>query len=132
MSRRISEKAAEIRRYLRELAAIRPQSLDEYLSDLKAKAACERYMEKITEAAADLALLVIRERSLRLPENDKESFDVLAQAGIIPQELAHQLKEAKGMRNVIAHQYGRDTLLFRAVAEELPHDIRQFLQAVTA
>ena len=67
-----------------------------------------------------------------MPEDDKQAFDSLTQFKIIEPELATRLKEAKGMRNFLAHQYGSvdDKLVFKAITQELENDVRAFLSAV--
>ncbi|MFH1199801.1 MAG: DUF86 domain-containing protein [Candidatus Micrarchaeota archaeon] len=132
MSARIIDKAAELERFADELAGIAPDSYRSYSHDLKAKAACERYFEKIVEACVDLAFLAIKDRGLKLPEDDKQAFSVLADAGHIDASLAARLMEAKGMRNVIAHEYGSvdDELVFTAVTEEIERDARAFVKAM--
>ena len=128
---RIKDKTEEIEGYLSELSEIMPKSLEEY-SELKTKAACERYFEKIIEAAVDLSFLLIKERRLRPAEEDKESFDIISKEGLIPAELAGRLKDAKGMRNILAHEYGTvdDETVFHAITEELAGDIREFIAHV--
>ncbi|MBI5148688.1 DUF86 domain-containing protein [Candidatus Pacearchaeota archaeon] len=105
MNKRIKDKIEEIEKYLDELGEIKPNNLKEYIKDFKTKAACERYTERIIEAVVDLAFLIIREKGFRIPEGDKEAFDILAKEKIISGELAEKLKEAKGMRNILAHEY---------------------------
>lgn len=132
MNARIKSKIHEIERYLEELESIRPDSFVTYLKDTKTRAACERYFEKILEAVVDLAFLIIKEKGLKTPEEDKEAFDILAKAKIIVPELAVRLKEAKGMRNFLAHQYGAidNRLVFGAITQELEKDVRAFLAAM--
>lgn len=132
MNARIIDKASQLEQYVGELSALAPAEYRGYSGDLKTKAACERYFEKIVEAAVDLAFLIIKDRGLKLPEDDKEAFDALAQAGVITPELCRRLKEAKGMRNVIAHEYGSvdDELVFSAVTSEIERDAKEFLKAV--
>ena len=52
---------------------------------------------------------------------------------IISQELSERLKDAKGMRNVIIHEYGRieDDKIFHSVTEELEKDTREFINNIT-
>ncbi len=132
MNARTREKINQIEKFVEELAKIRPTTFKQYSTDLKTKAACERYFEKILEAVVDLAFLVIREKELQMPEDDKQAFDILANAKSIAPSLAVRLKEAKGMRNFLAHQYGmiNDKLVFRAISQELEKDVRAFLQAL--
>ena len=80
----------------------------------------------------DITFLVITKRELAFPEEDKKAFDVLGAAKIISPDLAQKLKEAKGMRNILAHNYGKvnDNLVFEAVTERLNNDIRLFIESM--
>jgi len=129
---RINDKIREIEDYLSELDEIMPQNFHEYKTDLKTKAACERYFEKIMEAVVDLAFLMIKDKGYKIPEEDKEAFDILANEKIIPQELSIRLKEAKGMRNIIAHEYGKtdDELIFHSITEELTSDVNKLIKSL--
>ena len=51
---------------------------------------------------------------------------------IIPESLCKKLKEAKGMRNIIAHEYGKidDELVFEAITEQLEKDINEFISLI--
>ena len=86
---------------IRRLPVLQCKNFNEYVNDPKTKAACERYFEKIIEAVVDLAFLIIKEQGLKLPEEEKEAFDILALEKIIDKELAEKLKDAKGMRNIM-------------------------------
>jgi len=130
--KRISDKIREIARLLEELETISPASLDEYRSSFEKKAACERYAERIVEAATDLAFLAIKYKKLRMPEDDTDAFNILSEAKIISDDDAVKLKRAKGMRNIIAHEYGiiDDEIVFEAVTEELREDISAFTSKI--
>ena len=132
MNARIADKIKEIEAYLKELRSIKPKSYSAYEKDLKSKAACERYFEKITESLVDLAFLVIKDNGLKMPEDDKEAFSILEKSGLIDANLCRKLREAKGMRNLIAHEYGSvdDKLVFEAITSEIESDARLFLRAV--
>lgn len=129
---RKEDKIDEIEKYLGELESILPSSFEEYKNDFKIKAACERYFEEIVEAVIDLAFLIIKEKSFKIPEEDKQAFDILTQEGIISKKLATKLKDVKGMRNIIAHEYGKldDELIFESITEELKKDINRFIEDI--
>jgi len=126
---RIEDKISEINKFLEELESIIPSSFEEYRSSLEKKAACERYVEKIVEAATDLAFLIIKDRKLRIPQDDADAFNVLLDSKIIDKDLAAKLKNAKGMRNIISHQYGNidDEIVFESIAKELGRDVGEFI-----
>ena len=129
---RIKDKKAEILKYLEELEGIAPDSLEEYKSSIEKKAACERYLEKIVEAVVDLAFLIIKDKKLRIPEDDTDAFNILLDNKIIQSELTVRLKNAKGMRNIISHQYGKidDGIVFDAVTTKISKDVHEFLKCV--
>jgi len=128
--KRSDDKIEEIEKYLEELESVLPNSLDNYIKDFKIRAVCERYFEKIVEAAVDLAFIVIKEKNMEMPDEDKKSFAILSEAEIISEEISEKMQDAKGMRNIIAHEYGEinDELVFYAVTEELIDDVRKFLE----
>ena len=122
---RIKDKIKEIELFLDELSEISPPSFEDYKSSLEKKAACERYIEKIVEAATDLAFFVIKEKRLDIPKDDLDAFNILLKNNIVSEGLAAKLKSAKGMRNILAHQYGAidDEIIFNSIKEELGRDI---------
>jgi len=129
---RIDDKLSEIKTYLDELDDFLPSTFNEYSHDLRTKAACERYFEKIVESVVDLAFIIIKERGFKLPEEEKESFDILANENIISKKLATRLKDAKGMRNIIAHQYGGvdDEVVFDAITTEIVADVGELIASI--
>ena len=129
---RINEKINEIQKYLDELKETVPNTLEEYESNKIIRAACERYFEKVIEAVTDLAFIVITLKKFRIPDDDIDSFRILEENGVINNELYNRLKDAKGMRNFIAHQYGQinDKLVYEAIKEELDKDVKKFISIV--
>jgi len=129
---RINDKIEELEEYIHELSEIIPHNFEEYKYDFKIRAACERYFEKIIESVIDLAFLVIKESKLKIPEEDKQSFDILEQEQIIPRELSEKLRDAKGMRNILAHEYGRidDEIVFESIKTELISDTKEFIEQI--
>lgn len=129
---RIEDKIEEIEEYLSRLTEIIPATFEIYKQNSTIKAACERYAEIIIEGFVDLAFLFIKEKKLSVPEDDPQAFDILAKKEIITFDLAKKLKEAKGMRNILAHEYGKidDELVYHAIAEQLEPDTREFIEQI--
>src|SRR3989344_945463 len=117
---RIDDKIEEIENYLNILSEIVPGNIEEYKSNYEKKWSCERGFESIIESLTDLAFLIIKEKQLKKPEDDLNSFEILANNNIISEELCRKLKQAKGMRNIIAHEYGKidDEMVFESVSSE--------------
>ena len=132
MSERINDKIIEIEKYLEELYDIVPSIFEAYKSDFKTKAACERYFERIMEAVIDLGFILIKEKNFKMPEDEEGIFNIFSKEKIISEELSKKLKDAKGMRNFIIHQYEKinDELVFEVLTENLEKDVREFLESI--
>lgn len=64
-------------------------------------------LQRACEQCIDLANHTIKTRKLGLPKDSRESFRLLASAGIIPHGLAKNLEGMVGFRNVLVHEYQR-------------------------
>ncbi len=130
--KRIDEKIVEITKFVEQLRSMVPSNLEEYKSNLEKRAACERYFEKIIEAVVDLAFLFIKFKKFKIPEDDADAFNILLNNKIINDNLSTRLKDAKGMRNIIAHEYGKidDEIVFEAITKELEKDARDFIRNI--
>ena len=62
----------------------------------------------------------------------KQSLVFCKKKEIIDKELAIKLKEAKGMRNILAHEYGEvdNSVVYSAVKDELHVDIEKFIISI--
>ncbi len=129
---RISDKMEDVLVFLDELSEITPESLEDYAANKEKKAACERYFERIVEAITDIAFYVIKTKELRVPQDDSDAFEVLRENKALDDILAKKLKEAKGMRNIIAHEYGKidDEIVFEAIKNELTSDAKNFIKKI--
>ena len=78
-------------------------------------------LQRAAEQVIDLANHVIRKGKLGLPKESKESFEILARAKVIPQELADKLKGMVGFRNIMVHQY--QELDIRIMVDVIEHHL---------
>ncbi|MBI2666267.1 DUF86 domain-containing protein [Candidatus Woesearchaeota archaeon] len=126
------DKIEEVEQYLEELTTFLPDDFEVYEHNVEKKAACERYFEKIVESLVDISFLVLKEEGGRIPEEDTQAFDLLSKKEIILEALSTRLKEAKGMRNILAHEYGivDDRIVFESITSELVEDTKTFLNAI--
>lgn len=129
---RISDKIGEIEQSLQELYDFFPEDYEKYENSLTIKAAYERYFEKIIEAMISISFLFIRLNGYGDVKDEDGAFNLLAAKGDISPELAARLREAKGMRNIIIHEYGEieDMKIYTAIAEELKRDAKDFIKQV--
>jgi uncharacterized protein YutE (UPF0331/DUF86 family) len=62
-------------------------------------------LQRACEAAIDLAMHLVREGRLGIPQESRDAFDLLLQGGLIEAGLADRLKRMVGFRNVAVHDY---------------------------
>jgi len=84
-------------------------------------------MQRACEQCIDLANHTIKRKKLGLPKASKASFRLLAQNDILPQELARNLENMVGFRNILVHQYQElDIQLMIAVIKHHLDDLIDF------
>lgn len=57
------------------------------------------------QASIDIAAHIIAKKNLRRPTTYRETFEILAEKKIIPDDLANMLSDLAGFRNVLVHIY---------------------------
>lgn len=117
---RVLGKVAELDGYLKELRAIAPKSFEEF-RQIEKKRACERLLQIAVEAVIDICHLFVTGLRLGLPAEEDDIFEKLEHAGIISSSLRETLKEMKGFRNILVHEYGEvdDQIVYKAVQARL-------------
>jgi len=127
----ILNKAASIERCLRRIT-------DEYGGDRRnlfenqtKQDAMVLNLQRACETAIDLAMYVVRQKGLGLPQESRDAFALIAKAGLVPTELAGQLQRMVGFRNVAIHEYTRLNLeiVDRIITSQM-EDFRRFSSAI--
>jgi len=108
---------------LRKLSEIRRDNptLERYRNSWKDRDAAERNLHKTAEAIIDFGKMMIAERKLRSPGNNREVFLILEEKGLFPSEYIALMDKMIGMRNLIVHGYNRidDALLYAILRKNL-------------
>jgi uncharacterized protein YutE (UPF0331/DUF86 family) len=130
--KRINDKIKKLKKYLIELEEIIPDNFKNYNNNNEKIAATERYFEKIIETMLDIAFLIIKRKKYTIPEDDFNAFEILYENKIIDEKLLKKLKEAKGMRNFIIHQYEKidNEIVFEAIKYNLFNDSNSFIKQI--
>lgn len=83
------------------------------------------------EQAIDLANHLIKTRKLGIPNSSSESFSLLVDAGLIPDELGVGLEQMVGFRNRVIHAYQKtDISVVRKAIEYGVKDVLVFVDIV--
>ena len=124
-------KANHIRQNLAALQEIAEKGIDSYRQNFLHKKAAERILQETVEAAIDINLHILANEHSKQPEDYYESFILMGQLGILPEELATRLAPAAGLRNRLVHQYDDldDAIVFDSIHESLTA-MPKFLKAI--
>jgi uncharacterized protein YutE (UPF0331/DUF86 family) len=96
-------------------------TLDNYRRSWKDKDSAERNLQKVIEAIIDLGKMLIADKKLREPSNNREVFQILEEEGLFPSELMPLIDKMIGMRNVLVHTYNRidDSIIYGVLKKNL-------------
>ena len=110
---RILSRVAELDGYLRELETLRPATRKEFDS-IERKRACERLLQISIETTVGICKLFVVGLRLGLPADENDIFEKLETAKVVSPGMAKVLRNMKGFRNVLVHEYGdvNDDLVF--------------------
>jgi uncharacterized protein YutE (UPF0331/DUF86 family) len=88
-------------------------------------------LQRACEAAIDLAMHVVRVRRLGIPQESRDAFVFLRDAGLIRPELATRMLGMVGFRNVAIHDYRRlDLAIVRSIVTDHLDDFLEFTRTL--
>jgi len=84
-------------------------------------------IQRATEACIDLAMHIVAEKSLGIPQSSRDGFELLYKSGIIDEELNKKLKAMVGFRNIVVRDYQNiDLDIVKKIVELHLGDMKQF------
>jgi len=127
---RILIKIDELRGYLQELAQIMPSDFNEYQS-IEKKRSCERLLQLSIESVIDMCKILVSSLRLGIPSEEIDLFESLFRKGIITDKILRMLKEMRGLRNILVHEYAEvdDKLIFKILHTRL-NDFDNFIKII--
>ena len=121
-------KAAIIERCLARIAQEYEGHESEMETSLTRQDAIVLNLQRACEAAIDGAMHLVRIHRLGLPQDSREAFTLIEDAGILPTELAATLRSMVGFRNIATHDYRKLSLaILRSILAEHLGDLRSFV-----
>lgn len=119
-------KAATIERCVRRAREEYLAAGANFATDYSHQDAAVLNIQRACEAALDIAHHVIRTRKLGIPQSARDTFELLAHAGLIPAPLADAMKKMVGFRNIAVHDY--QSLLLPITVNIIQSHLDEFLQ----
>lgn len=127
----ILRKVAALDEYVVQLSEYRTLTAEAYRGDWKTQRIVERTLQIALETCADMAHHFIADRRLRPPSTYVETFEVLAEAGLLEVPLRDSLVRMMKFRNILVHGYARiDANVVTGILREQLGDFERFKGAV--
>ena len=109
---------------IREVYDNNPENLNDYTKQdsivLNIQRACE--------ASIDLAMHVISEKRLGVPQSSRDGFDVLNKNKLIDDKLTKNLKAMVGFRNIAVHDYKKiEMKIVQMIIEKHLEDFKELI-----
>jgi uncharacterized protein YutE (UPF0331/DUF86 family) len=84
-------------------------------------------LQRAAELTIDIANHLVKIRKLGLPRDSRESFTLLAQAGMIDEVMLRKLQGMVGFRNILVHEYQElDMAILIDVIQYRAQDLLEF------
>ncbi len=131
MGELLLKKAIACRDRIAKLRAALPGKPEDITKDEHLEAYISFGLFLLIQDAVDLAAHLIAARGLGVPSSQRESFEILARAGVISSDSAVAMASMTAVRNRIAHAYGEIDPV--RIAREAPaglRDVERFLGEV--
>jgi uncharacterized protein YutE (UPF0331/DUF86 family) len=122
-----------LRRYTSYLQSAVEQDPREFVQDPKSIGSARYYLQVSIETCINIANHIIATERLRAPQDYRDSFKVLNEAGILPGEFTRTMRELAGLRNLLVHVYWDvdDQMIYDGIRADLD-DFEVFLGHILA
>jgi uncharacterized protein YutE (UPF0331/DUF86 family) len=92
-----------------------------FLEDRISIGSARYYLQVSIETCINIANHIIATERFRAPQDYRDSFTVLNEAGILPPELTQTMRELAGLRNLLVHVYWDvdDEMIYEGIHAEL-------------
>ena len=126
-------KAASIERCLKRIADEYVGHENELETDCTRQDSIVLNLQRACEAAIDAAMHQVRIKKLGIPQESRDAFRLLEEAGLLSDELSARMQAMVGFRNVAVHGYQKLNLaIVHAILNERLDDFRQFAKVMVS
>lgn len=127
----IEQKIESLRHCVERVRQKCPATADALASDDDAQDILTLNLTRAVQLCVDIGAHLIAGRDNPAPDTMGQTFDVLAELGVISPELAVRMKKAVGFRNIAVHNYEAiDWQIAHAIATRHMSDFTAFATAV--
>ncbi|QPD05900.1 MAG: hypothetical protein Nkreftii_003674 [Candidatus Nitrospira kreftii] len=88
-------------------------------------------LQRACETTIDLAMYMVSQQKLGVPQDSRDAFTLLQTAGILSEDFAARMQRMVGFRNVAVHEYARLNLdVVRTIVTKQLGDFRTFSSTI--
>ncbi|TYR75957.1 DUF86 domain-containing protein [Rossellomorea vietnamensis] len=88
-------------------------------------------IQRTCEASIDLAMHVVAEKKLGLPQTSRDAFTLLEKEGVITTAISARMQAMVGFRNIAVHDYQELNLeILQKIVEDHLEDFKQFTKLI--
>ena len=127
----IDQKLESLRRCLKRIEAKCPAQAEALLADWDLQDILSLTLSRAVQLAVDMGAHIIAQLEVPAPGTMGQTFDLLADQGVLDRALAQQLKKALGFRNIAVHNYDAiNWYMVHSIASDHLSDFSRFATAV--
>jgi uncharacterized protein YutE (UPF0331/DUF86 family) len=90
-------------------------------------------LQRACEASIDLAMHIVSEQRLGLPQSSRDAFDLLCKHSLIDEALANRMKAMVGFRNIAVHDYQNINIeILKQIVEKHLNDFKVYTKRILA
>lgn len=101
----VEQKLESLRRCLQRIQTKCPAEADALAADIDLQDIVSLNLSRAVQLSVDIGAHLIAGMDVPAPGTMGQTFDLLAQQGVLGHELASQLKKSVGFRNIAVHNY---------------------------
>lgn len=88
-------------------------------------------LQRACEASIDLAMHIVAERKLGLPQNSRDAFTFLENEEVLSSSLSQKMKAMVGFRNIAVHDYQEvNVVILQKILEDHLIDFMEYTKTV--
>jgi uncharacterized protein YutE (UPF0331/DUF86 family) len=88
-------------------------------------------LQRACEASIDLAMHIVAEKKLGLPQNSRDAFSFLEEEGILSSSLSQKMKAMVGFRNIAVHDYQElNLVILQKILDEHLVDFKEYTKTI--
>jgi len=128
----IEQKLESLRHCLRRIEAKCPADAQTLAADLDLQDIVTLNLSRAVQVCVDIGAHIVSGMQVPPPDTMGQTFDLLAQSGVMPAALADRMKKAVGFRNIAVHRYEAvDWHIVHSIATKHLVDFSEFAKAVS-